>query len=818
MAAPERRRPRRGIGRSARFDDPESHGRDLEELASSITVRQLDRPKTLGVDPRLVLVLEFHSAIDSDEIHRNSMILLDGSDRHAIVAFADDPTLAVFHERLAAYRGPVPPDQKTPPHQAFFDAIVNIRVYGPEDRISDNLAASVAKLSESVLLRLDVQCWHPDDPELAATWLDDLRTAAIAAGGQVITTYQNDQIGLLLARVTLPSHKVGEFARLDVIASIDLLPGTELTPAEFHGISMDQLPEVARPARNAPVLGLIDSGVASAHPLLAGAILAAETLSPHIADGEDRHGHGTMVASLALHGPIPAAIRQSRLVPIARVVSVSVLDSGSHFPDDSLWEQDLAEAISYCAGQGARVINLSLGDPTRPFRPPRQPAVSAIVDHLARIHDLVIVTCTGNADPATYLESASEDPTRDYVADLARHRETGIIPPGTAALALTVGGITTAQAAGGYSSREPVERRPFGEPGWPSSITRRGPGVENAVKPELVAPSGTHGYQVGRIVRDTELSIIAARTGEPGRLLGADIGTSFAAPLVSRVALSVLARYPDFSSNLIRALVLLGAKRAWDGGELEVTGAAQSEAKRRQVVQDLLGYGEPTIERTLEVTSHRAVLVADGSIAMDAVHVYELPIPSSFYESGGRRYLDVAVAFDPPTRAQRLDYLGNKIEFYVARNIEIDELVSIFAKLAKQELETDDELTDDDEYTDETHDNGIGDSTQPRQPGINAALGSRLIKLDTSVSQRSRSANQRGSVTFAQRWDPSIGGGTFIVIRSVNRWCDDTLSQPYSLAVSLRRDQTQPEIYAELVAQLEAVIEVQPEIEIELES
>ena len=218
-------------------------------------MQQRKRTTTLGVDPRLVLVLEFHSTIDSAEIHRNLMILLDGSDRHAIVAFADDPTLAVFHDRLAAYRGPIPPTQQAPPYQAFFDSIVNIRVYGPQDRISANLAAYVAGLSEPAQLRLDVECWHPDDATLATTWLQELRTAAGAAGGAVITAYQNDSIGLLIARVTMPSERLDEFAQLDVIAKIELLPATELTPAQFHSLTVDELPDVALPARNAPSSG-----------------------------------------------------------------------------------------------------------------------------------------------------------------------------------------------------------------------------------------------------------------------------------------------------------------------------------------------------------------------------------------------------------------------------------------------------------------------------------------------------------------------------------------------------------------------------------
>ena len=102
--------------------------------------------------------------------------------------------------------------------------------------------------------------------------------------------------------------------------------------------------------------------------------------------------------------------------------------------------------------------------------------------------------------------------------------------------------------------------------------------------------------------------------------------------------------------------------------------------------------------------------------------------------------------------------------------------------------------------------------------GLRGALGSRLIDFDTSMTERSRSANQLGRKRFTQRWKPPAAGGTYLVVRSLNRWCDQTLVQPYAVAVSLRRDPDQPAIYLELAAQLEAVAEIELEVETELES
>ena len=97
-----------------------------------------------------------------------------------------------------------------------------------------------------------------------------------------------------------------------------------------------------------------------------------------------------------------------------------------------------------------------------------------------------------------------------------------------------------------------------------------------------------------------------------------------------------------------------------------------------------------------------------------------------------------------------------------------------------------------------------------------SALGSKRVAHDSSVKRLSRGTNQRASRTFTQKL-ASTHAPWYTVIRSVNRWCDDTMKQDYALAVSLRRDDDRAEIYAELAAQLEAIVEVRIEVEVEAE-
>ena len=770
-------------------------------------MRHVQRPVVLGIDPRLILVFDLVGPIETDEFRRAGLRVLDGTDNRLIVAFADDPSLAAFHERLDALQGEIPEGQKREPHAGFFDAIESLRAVEPDDRLTEAIRQTIAVVDGNEILRLDVECWHPDDVDLAATWFADLSTAIEALDGRIVDRYVHDAAGLLLARAYLQAAAVEQLAELDFVARIDVLPRPALTLPQLFGSELRDLPDAAAPGKNTAIVGVIDSGVRSAHPLLAGAVLAADGVGTGIDEGEDQHGHGTMVAALIAHGAIEAAVKRGPpLRPLCRIVSARVLNASNEFPDDMLWEHDLADAIEWCVAQGASVINVSLGDLRSVSTTKRQTVGAAVIDDLARRHGVTIVTCTGNVSPHDYLEDIVEGAAVTYPEALLRAEHARLIDPAPAMLALTVGGITTAAAATGLTAQETVLRIPMGKPGWPSPFTRTGPGVAGAVKPELVERSGTLGIESGRLVdNDAELSVISA-SASAERVLAFDIGTSFAAPLVTRVAAAVKAKFPDFSSNLVRALVLVSAAAPDFGRELD----AARPADVADAVLRLAGYGRPSIARATESTSHRAVLVAEDKIPIDGVHVYELPVPESFRRSGGQRGIDVALAYDPRTRARRLDYLANRMEFHLVRGMAIDDVVASFARL---DPDDDRDLEDQDDDDEGSQSEERAETTGPPTP---SQLGARVCRLVPSTPVRSRGANQLGRRTFAHRFDPAQHEPMHLLVRNTNRWDDATDVQPYALAVALWRTETQEELYVELEARLEAVVELPVEIQLEL--
>lgn len=164
------------------------------------------------------------------------------------------------------------------------------------------------------------------------------------------------------------------------------------------------------------------------------------------------------------------------------------------------------------------------------------------------------------------------------------------------------------------------------------------------IKPELCAPGGGFSYDQGTnllVDMDPAVHVLGADGSRPDRLLATDVGTSFAAPLVSHAALRVLGAYPALTSNGVRALLLASAQPTPPVIE------SDSEAVAREQQARLTGYGRVSAERAEASDDHRAVLLAEEVMRVDDVHVFTVPVPSSFAERGGWRRITVALAYDP---------------------------------------------------------------------------------------------------------------------------------------------------------------------------
>jgi hypothetical protein len=263
-----------------------------------------------------------------------------------------------------------------------------------------------------------------------------------------------------------------------------------------------------------------------------------------------------------------------------------------------------------------------------------------MVDEFALKHDLVVIVSAGNFASADY--AADPDIASSYPTWLLDHEEAGLLSPAMSALALTVGALVADNEQGARPTIDSVDVRLIGKPGQPSPATRLGPGIENMIKPELAAPGGTYAYDAGlhQFVSTPYGHVVGAAAYPPDRLLASDVGTSFAAALVSHSALRVLGRYPMLSAPAVRALLLattLPIEPVMYGG---------TPGDRREAQLKFSGYGRVSAEQAEFSEDYRAVMLAENKLRQDQVHFYSVPIPDSFFATG-RKMIALGFAFAP---------------------------------------------------------------------------------------------------------------------------------------------------------------------------
>ncbi|MGP3753490.1 S8 family peptidase [Streptomyces sp. IBSNAI001] len=779
------RRKNTPFGGNRNFSSPSKHAKDLKKDVDFAIGLAAHREPVFGIDPRLILVAETGVSATSvaEEVNwsRAGLRVLDTAITKQVIAFSDDPQMKLFLERLKAYSEGPKGKQKSSAYESFFDNILSVRSYGREDRLGSGLADLLDEPGPDITVDVDV--WHPGYQELAESWLSTITTALGRVDGTVHDTYASSASGLALMRITASRIVLSQLLDVDLIAKISILPEPVSANKSISEIGAQDISGLTYAEPDAPIVGLIDSGVLDQHPLLKNCIVDATSVSQWITDGADRHGHGTAVASLLVRGPLDGQLLSNEWeAPPCRVLSVRVLDEHNEIPPFRLALTEIREAVEYLASHGVRIVNLSLGDPNGMLVGNRAPAISAMIDELARRHNLVFVVPTGTVRPNEYSPTFDKTFRSDYPKRMIESPNTDLIDPAPAALALTVAGVVPPL------KNLPLGSVPVGQPGWPAPFSRIGFGVNGAIKPELSAPAGTIAQVQGSgSLEEHDALKIAVADGRPGAqgLITHDWGASLSAPLVSRVCAAVQDKYPSAKANLIRALVLQSIEQP----DVDALAAFDlKESERETANLRLTGYGQASPVRSVLSSDRDTVLITQENIPIDEVHLYTVPIPDSFFV-GKRadRGISVSLCYDPPVRARRIDYLASQMQFEVLRGVSAETVIDLF-------LAEDKELR-------AARKMGVAPP-----PSKLSTLNSReRILLRPSRNVRSNGANQLGR----RVWKSSLSSFNedsheFVVaVQNVNRWDSPKSEQSYALAIRLWVNDQLPPIYAELRTKIE---------------
>jgi subtilisin family serine protease len=184
-------------------------------------------------------------------------------------------------------------------------------------------------------------------------------------------------------------------------------------------------PWLTLPALERVPVAVIDSGVDSTHPELAGKILDAESFVGGSAR-VDALGHGTFVAGLIAAG-VDNGIGIAGLAPSAELLVAKVVTPSRAIPVEAE-----AKAIRWAVENGARVINMSLGGIRDPLDPERDSFSQLEADAVAYAvsNGVVVVAAVGNADQAPYSpwQYANYPAALPHVLGVSALSESGGVP------------------------------------------------------------------------------------------------------------------------------------------------------------------------------------------------------------------------------------------------------------------------------------------------------------------------------------------------------------------------------------------------------
>ena len=455
--------------------------------------------------------------------------------------------------------------------------------------------------------------------------------------------------------------------------------------------------EAAEKVEGAPIVALLDGMPMTGHLRLKDRVVVDDPDGFEAAYQATERSHGTAMASLICHGDFDqnqkAISRPLYVRPIMKPIRYFTGNFVEVIPEDELPVDLIYRAVvRLFEGDGdesptspsIRVINLSIGDPVRPFI--REISSWArILDWLSWKFNVLFVVSAGNHTQTIDLAASApslrglhvQERQELIIAALAKDtRNRRLLPPAETLNGLTVG---AAHEDGSVAvSNHLIDPMDWG---LPSVISAHGPGYNRAIKPEILMPGGRQQLTPQMVTSDDKTVLDIDRSyqppgqrvatpGQAGMLDGTRYtrGTSNATALASREGcflfelLETLREQPhnsipiEFDAVLIKTLLVHGSN--WDGMIYPYDSALGEthSGNFREYVSRFLGYGRPDFERVISGGEQRVTLLGFGKLEDGKAAEFILPVPPSLSLSPLNSRITISLAWMSTTNTRSLRY------------------------------------------------------------------------------------------------------------------------------------------------------------------
>lgn len=479
--------------------------------------------------------------------------------------------------------------------------IKNIESYNIDEKISQSNIKEALKNNEKIKLKFfDLQSDEENQKSLS-TFISNYVTNS--SNFRKID-YSANLVAYSINIDTIEKlNEIKEFPTLKEISTFNkyvINSNTNKSKIEFDG-------EIEYPNDDIeyPIIAVVDSGISPNNKYIAPWIF--DTVS-YVPDEYQDNSHGTFVAGMILYGNIINNFGMN--IDKCKLLNVVVMPSNKS--NVGLTEEDLMiyleDALKKYSDR-VKIWNLSLGTGCECGDEVSDLAV--FLDYLQEKYDVRFIISAGNYETIPLRDWKPKDKIKDRIN-----------PPADSALGITVGSIANIQVNN------------FVDVNCPSPFSRKGPGPNFLVKPDVVHYGGNctkDGQRIGYAVKSFD---------ENGNIVE-DIGTSFSAPMISSIFANIYNKLDDKNLDLLLAKALLINNS---------TIPIKCDDENIDLHQ-YYGFGKPIndVDEFIMCTKSKVQMIFKATINEGGfIEVYDFPYPKSLCRNG-KWYCDVkmTLAYNP---------------------------------------------------------------------------------------------------------------------------------------------------------------------------
>lgn len=573
-----------------------------------------------------------------------------------------------------------------------FSLLRSIRRWEASDRLEETAVSALTRILNdgTDTIRFEIELWYRQDEEKRMAQKQYVESVIRDKGGSVIHESIHRSIAFHGIIAECPSDEIRRMISdmsypllsLDAVKFVKPSGQTATHLTDAEEVDDSQRCDDEKPVRD-PVIALFDGLPLANHTLLSNRLIINDPDSFENEYLVSQRQHGTYMSSLIIHGDLHKKMPALDSYLYVRPVMKPNASGYESVPTDRFFvdilHQAVLEIVSDPTLASIRIVNISIGDSTKPFAYALSPEAK-MLDYLGEKYGLLFIVSAGNNSdiinaPYTNAQFKNFDVKQKqkavYDSIWGNLQNRRILAPAEAINVITVAASYQDFFQPHYYGHQlPVVEN------YPAPYSCLGPGYKNSIKPDMINNGGRLGYSCGYMDRDlVELKAISSQSASgvgqgvasPDSLT-AQInicGTSNAAALTSRLCAdylevlhdnNLLSIPIDYEAVALKAMLIHSCSWGRIGQDLMDSYVPDIPRRRRAETLKWIGYGFPNKELSSFCTDQRVTVMGHGGLNAGMQTNFSFPLPDCLMAQAVKKRLTITLAWMSPIASNNKKY------------------------------------------------------------------------------------------------------------------------------------------------------------------